>query len=247
MMDMTIRPRRLRGATACGIWCGRRGCPRQPHLPHLCGRAAHRQAPHRRAGGSVPLRAGQRLRCGAGVRGGRGGPVHPSSACRQRRTPAAPPPGTGRAWSSRPSGPSRRKFPTSTSSPTCVCASTPTTATGESLRGQRWTTTRPWSLSRTALSHVGGRGGHGGPSDMMDGRVAAIRAVLDKNGHQNTPHHVLLRQVRQRVLRPLPGGGGLRALLRGPEGATRWTPTTAREAVKECALDVGGGGRTSSW
>ena len=42
-------------------------------------------------------------------------------------------------------------------------------------------------LARTALSHVEAGADMVGPSDMMDGRVAAIRKILDENGHLETP------------------------------------------------------------
>lgn len=42
-------------------------------------------------------------------------------------------------------------------------------------------------LSKTALSHVQAGADMVAPSDMMDGRVAAIRAILDENGYVNTP------------------------------------------------------------
>ena len=42
-------------------------------------------------------------------------------------------------------------------------------------------------LSRTALSHVQAGADMVAPSDMMDGRVAAIRQALDENGFENTP------------------------------------------------------------
>ena len=42
-------------------------------------------------------------------------------------------------------------------------------------------------LSRTALSHVQAGADMVAPSDMMDGRVAAIRQLLDENGFENTP------------------------------------------------------------
>ena len=42
-------------------------------------------------------------------------------------------------------------------------------------------------LARTALSHVQAGADMVAPSDMMDGRVSAIRAELDKNGFNNTP------------------------------------------------------------
>lgn len=42
-------------------------------------------------------------------------------------------------------------------------------------------------LSKTALSHVEAGADMVAPSDMMDGRVRAIRQCLDKNGHKETP------------------------------------------------------------
>jgi porphobilinogen synthase len=42
-------------------------------------------------------------------------------------------------------------------------------------------------LAKTALSHVQAGADMVAPSDMMDGRVAAIRQILDENGHEETP------------------------------------------------------------
>ncbi len=42
-------------------------------------------------------------------------------------------------------------------------------------------------LSRASLSHAEAGSDMIAPSDMMDGRVAAIRSTLDKNGFSNTP------------------------------------------------------------
>lgn len=42
-------------------------------------------------------------------------------------------------------------------------------------------------LAKTALSHVQAGADMVAPSDMMDGRVAAIRRILDENGHSETP------------------------------------------------------------
>ena len=42
-------------------------------------------------------------------------------------------------------------------------------------------------LAKTALSHVQAGADMVAPSDMMDGRVLAIRRMLDKNGHKETP------------------------------------------------------------
>ncbi|MGN1165556.1 MAG: porphobilinogen synthase, partial [Lachnospiraceae bacterium] len=42
-------------------------------------------------------------------------------------------------------------------------------------------------LAKTALSHVQAGADMVAPSDMMDGRVAAIRSILDENHFENTP------------------------------------------------------------
>ena len=42
------------------------------------------------------------------------------------------------------------------------------------------------------------------PSDMMDGRVGAIRTALEQAGHTDTQDHGLCRQIRVCVLRPVP-------------------------------------------
>ena len=42
-------------------------------------------------------------------------------------------------------------------------------------------------LAKTALSHVEAGADMVAPSDMMDGRVRAIRECLDKAGHKETP------------------------------------------------------------
>ena len=42
-------------------------------------------------------------------------------------------------------------------------------------------------LAKTALSQVQAGADMVAPSDMMDGRVAAIRALLDEKGYENTP------------------------------------------------------------
>ena len=70
------------------------------------------------------------------------------------------------------------------------------------------------------------------PSDMMDGRVGAIRAALDGAGHSQTPDSQLRREIRVRVLRRrsarrrnLPRSSAIAA-------ATRWIQPTA---TKPCA------------
>ena len=55
-----------------------------------------------------------------------------------------------------------------------------------------------------------------GPSGMMDGQVGVIRDALEGAGHAGRGDPGLLRQVRLRLLRPLPRGRGLLAEGRPP-------------------------------
>ena len=50
-----------------------------------------------------------------------------------------------------------------------------------------------------------------GPSGMMDGQVGVVRRALDGAGHHGRRHPRLRRQVRLRVLRPVPRGGRVHA------------------------------------
>ena len=71
-------------------------------------------------------------------------------------------------------------------------------------------------LARTAVSHVEAGADMVAPSDMMDGRVAAIREALDEIGLPGDADHGLLGQVRLGLLRAVPRGGGLDAAVRRP-------------------------------
>ena len=71
-------------------------------------------------------------------------------------------------------------------------------------------------LARTAVSHAEAGADMVAPSDMMDGRVAAIREALDEYGLPGDADHGLLGQVRLRVLRTVPRGGRLHAAVRRP-------------------------------
>ena len=71
-------------------------------------------------------------------------------------------------------------------------------------------------LAKTAVSHAAAGADMVAPSDMMDGRVAAIRRALDEAGYKNTP-----------IMAP----SGLPPVLPPPLGTakvTRWTPTTGK-------------------
>ena len=75
------------------------------------------------------------------------------------------------------------------------------------------------------------------PSDMMDGRVAAIRAVLDKNGHQNTPIMSYSAKYASAFYGPFREAAGSAPSF-GDRKGYQMDPHNRKEAVKECALDV---------
>jgi len=50
-------------------------------------------------------------------------------------------------------------------------------------------------LARSALAHVMAGADMVAPSDMMDGRVKAIREMLDLHGDLYRPHHELCREI----------------------------------------------------
>lgn len=56
-------------------------------------------------------------------------------------------------------------------------------------------------LARTAASHVEAGADMVAPSDMMDGRVQAIRQQLDQDGFIQDPHYVLRGEIRFGILR----------------------------------------------
>ena len=84
-------------------------------------------------------------------------------------------------------------------------------------------------LAKTALSHVQAGADMVAPSDMMDGRVKAIRKVLDENDYVNTPImsyavKYASRSGTRRILRRLSETGKV----------IRWIITIAGKASRKC-------------
>ena len=61
-------------------------------------------------------------------------------------------------------------------------------------------------LAQMALAHAEAGADFVAPSDMMDGRVQAIRETLDKNNLIQRWHFVLRGQIRFRLLWAIQGG-----------------------------------------
>jgi porphobilinogen synthase len=92
-------------------------------------------------------------------------------------------------------------------------------------------------LARTASSQVGAGADIVAPSDMMDGRVAAIRSELDNEGFQNTPIMSYAAKYASVFYGPF-----REAANSGPKFGDRRSyqmdPANAREALLEVELDV---------
>ena len=71
-------------------------------------------------------------------------------------------------------------------------------------------------LAKAAVSHARAGADIVAPSDMMDGRVAAIRQALDASRLSEHADSFVRRQVRLGVLRAIPRGGRIDAAVRRP-------------------------------
>ena len=95
-------------------------------------------------------------------------------------------------------------------------------------------------LARTAISHADAGADAVAPSDMMDGRVAAIRHQLDEEGHPDTPIIAYSAKYASAFYGPF-----REAAESTPEFGDRrgyqMDPANAREALREARLDVAEG------
>ena len=104
------------------------------------------------------------------------------------------------------------------------------------VSGGRSPTTRPSSCFRTALSQVRAGADMVAPSDMMDGRVGAIRSALDAHGFQSAP--IMSYAVKYASgTTPVPRGGRIGPGVRDRR-SHQMDPANAREALREIDLDI---------
>ena len=87
-------------------------------------------------------------------------------------------------------------------------------------------------LARMALSHAEAGADIVAPSDMMDGRVGAIRRLLDREGLQDTVLMAYSAKYASGFLWPLPRSRRQRPDNLATAAATRWT---RRTPAKPCA------------
>lgn len=92
-------------------------------------------------------------------------------------------------------------------------------------------------LAKTALSHVQAGADMVAPSDMMDGRVGKIRAILDENGFSNTPIMSYSVKYASAFYGPFRDAAGSAPAF-GDRKGYQMDPHNLQEAIREAELDV---------
>jgi porphobilinogen synthase len=92
-------------------------------------------------------------------------------------------------------------------------------------------------LARTAVSHAEAGADAVAPSDMMDGRIGAIRHQLDEEGHPNTPIIAYSAKFASAFYGPFREAAESTPDF-GDRRGYQMDPANAREALREVALDV---------
>ncbi|HEX8125729.1 MAG TPA: porphobilinogen synthase [Allosphingosinicella sp.] len=79
------------------------------------------------------------------------------------------------------------------------------------------------------------------PSDMMDGRVGAIRQALEREGHCNVQIMAYAAKYASAFYGPFRDAVGSRGLLKGDKKSYQMDPANSEEALREVALDLAEG------
>jgi porphobilinogen synthase len=92
-------------------------------------------------------------------------------------------------------------------------------------------------LAKTAISHAAAGADVVAPSDMMDGRVAALRSQLDAEGHNETPIIAYSAKFASAFYGPFREAAESAPAF-GDRRSYQMDPANADEAVREALLDV---------
>jgi porphobilinogen synthase len=79
------------------------------------------------------------------------------------------------------------------------------------------------------------------PSDMMDGRIGAIRAALEATGHQDTMILAYAAKYASAFYGPFRDAVGSSSTLKGDKRTYQMDPANSDEAIREVALDIAEG------
>jgi porphobilinogen synthase len=92
-------------------------------------------------------------------------------------------------------------------------------------------------LARTATTQAEAGADMVAPSDMMDGRVAALRSELDREGFENVPIMAYSAKYASAFYGPFREAAGSAPRF-GDRRGYQMDPSNAREALREVALDI---------
>jgi porphobilinogen synthase len=92
-------------------------------------------------------------------------------------------------------------------------------------------------LAKTAISHAAAGADAVAPSDMMDGRVGALRAQLDGEGHKDVPIVAYSAKFASAFYGPFREAADSAPAF-GDRRSYQMDPANAEEAVREALLDV---------
>src|SRR4029079_8701532 len=95
-------------------------------------------------------------------------------------------------------------------------------------------------LAKTAISRAAAGADAGAPSDMMDGRVGAIRTQLDEEGHAAVPIVAYSAKYASAFYGPFRDAAASTPEF-GDRRGYQMDPANAAEAVREAELDLGEG------
>jgi porphobilinogen synthase len=79
------------------------------------------------------------------------------------------------------------------------------------------------------------------PSDMMDGRIGAIRTALEADGHANAQIMSYAAKYASAFYGPFRDAVGSSGLLKGGKKTYQMNPANAEEAMREVAMDIAEG------
>jgi len=122
----------------------------------------------------------------------------------------------------------------------CLCGYTDHGHCGVVVDGQVHNDLSLELIARTALSHAEAGADLVAPSDMMDGRVGAIRAALDAEGHEGVGILSYAAKYASAFYGPFREAAGSAPGF-GDRRGYQMDPANAREAVREALLDAGEG------
>ncbi|MEL7089809.1 MAG: porphobilinogen synthase, partial [Planctomycetota bacterium] len=97
------------------------------------------------------------------------------------------------------------------------------------------------ALARMALAQANAGADIIGPSDMMDGRIGAIRAILESEGHKNVTILSYAAKYASAFYGPFRDAVGASGALKGDKKTYQMDPANSNEALRMIARDVAEG------